>query len=164
MSKQVGCTPTSFLLLIIHTLVHPLHGNPYSSCWQQLMDIAIARWLASSMWTFSLFVFSTQHPSSYSIPPIVLYISMAHAHVLCESWKKLKRVKKYEPIAWLKPELCMMGVFCVTKMKHSLTIWFCRDKLSLAMLFWEDMIALLVCLKYYYFLCQYELLFWIIWI
>ena len=32
MSKQVGCTPTQFLLSF-HTLialVHPLHGNPYS--------------------------------------------------------------------------------------------------------------------------------------
>ena len=32
--KQVGCTPTQFLLLSFHTfiaLVHPLHGNPYSS-------------------------------------------------------------------------------------------------------------------------------------
>ena len=36
---------------------------------------------------------------------------------------------------------------CVTKMKHSLTIWFCRDELSFAMLFWEDMITLLVCLN-----------------
>ena len=33
--------------------------------------------------------------------------------------------------------------FCVTKMKHSLTIWFCRDELSFAMLFWEDMITLI---------------------
>ena len=34
------------------------------------------------------------------------------------------------------------------------------------MLFSEDIIALLVCLKYYYFLCQYKLLSWIflIWI
>ena len=34
------------------------------------------------------------------------------------------------------------------------------------MLFWEDIIALLVCLKYYYFLCQYKLFPWIflIWI
>ena len=34
-SKQVGCTPTQFLLLSFHTfiaLVHLLHGNPYSSC------------------------------------------------------------------------------------------------------------------------------------
>ena len=31
----------------------------------------------------------------------------------------------------------------VTKMKHSLTKWFCRDELSLAMLFWEVMIALI---------------------
>ena len=33
MSKQVGCTPTQFLLLSFHiliALVHPLHGNPYS--------------------------------------------------------------------------------------------------------------------------------------
>ena len=32
-SKQVGCTPTQFLLLSFHTLiaiVHTLHGNPYS--------------------------------------------------------------------------------------------------------------------------------------
>ena len=32
-SKQVGCTPTQFLLLSFHifiALVHPLHGNPYS--------------------------------------------------------------------------------------------------------------------------------------
>ena len=33
MSKQVGCTPTQFLLLSFHTfiaLLHPLHVNPYS--------------------------------------------------------------------------------------------------------------------------------------
>ena len=32
-SKQVGCTPTQFLLqrfCILIALVHPLHGNPYS--------------------------------------------------------------------------------------------------------------------------------------
>ena len=38
------------------------------------------------------------------------------------------------------------------KMEHNQTIWFYRDKLSLAMLFWEDIIALLVCLKYYCFM------------
>ena len=32
-------------------------------------------------------------------------------------------------------------------MKHSLTIWFCRGELSLAMLFWEDMIALISMLE-----------------
>ena len=41
---------------------------------------------------------------------------------------------------------------CVTKMKHSLTIWFCRDELSLAMLFWEDMIALISMLEVLLFL------------
>ena len=42
--------------------------------------------------------------------------------------------------------------FCVTKMKHSLTIWFCRDELSLAMLFWEDMIAFISMLEVLLFL------------
>ena len=90
------------------------------------------------------------------ITPITIFysthsaMSMAHAHVLRESWKSL-RILKYETIAWLKPGLCMIWIFCVTKMEHSQTIWFCRDELSLAMLFWEDMITLLVCLNYYYF-------------
>ena len=41
---------------------------------------------------------------------------------------------------------------CVMKMKHSLTIWFCRDELYLAMLFWEDMIALISMLEVLLFL------------
>ena len=55
---------------------------------------------------------------------------------------------------------------CVTKMKHSLTIWFCRDELSLAMLFWDDIIISISVLEVLLFLCQYELLSWIfrIWI
>ena len=53
---------------------------------------------------------------------------------------------------------------CVTKMKRSLTIWFCRDELSFAMLFWEDVIALISMLEVLLFLCQYELLSWIFWI
>ena len=53
---------------------------------------------------------------------------------------------------------------CVTKMKHSLTIWFCRDELSFAILFWEDMIALISMLEVLLFLYQYEILSWIFWI
>ena len=41
---------------------------------------------------------------------------------------------------------------CVTTMKHSLTIWFCRDELSFAMLFWEDMITLISMLEVLLFL------------
>jgi len=37
-------------------------------------------------------------------------------------------------------------------MKHSLTIWFCRDELSFAMLFWEDMITLISMLEVLLFL------------
>ena len=90
-------------------------------------------------------------------------ISMAHAHVLREGWIFLEKLK-YERIAWLKPGLCMIWVFCVTKMKHDQTIWFCRDELSLAMLFWEDIIAWSVCLKYYWFYVNSKLLSWILWI
>ena len=43
-------------------------------------------------------------------------------------------------------------IFCVTKMKRSLTIWFCRNELSLAMLFWEDKIALISMLEVLLFL------------
>ena len=55
------------------------------------MGISIARWLAASMWDFLLFVFSRQPPPSYYIPPIAM--SMAHAHVLRESWKGLRMSK-----------------------------------------------------------------------
>ena len=113
-------------------------------------------------WCETIFSFlSSPQPPFYSTYSA---ISMAHAHVLRESWKK------YEiTIVWNNCLACRRGCArwehsCVMKTEHDQTIWFCRDELSLAMLFWEDMIALLVCLKYYYFLCQYELLFWIIWI
>ena len=42
-------------------LVHPLHGNPYSSCWHQLMGIFKARWLSSSIWDFLLFCLLHNH-------------------------------------------------------------------------------------------------------
>ena len=42
--------------------------------------------------------------------------------------------------------------FGVMKMKHSLTIWFGRDEVSLAMLFWEDMITLISMLEVLLFL------------
>ena len=54
-------------------LVHPLHVNPYSLDWHHLMGISIARWLSASMWDFLPFCLLTQPPSSYSMPPIVLY-------------------------------------------------------------------------------------------
>ena len=87
--------PTLSFSLSFHTLialVHPLHGNPYSSHWHQLMGISIARWLATSMWDFLLFC--VLHTTS----TIIFYstysaISMAHAHVLPESWKGLRTLK-----------------------------------------------------------------------
>ena len=74
-SKQVGCTPTQFLLLSFHiliALVHPLDGNPYS-----LPLICIDEHLHSPLIShvnvrLSPFCLLTQPQSSYSIPPIVL--------------------------------------------------------------------------------------------
>ena len=84
-SKQVGCTPTLFLLWSFHAfiaLVHPLHGNPYS-----LTLISIDGHLHSPLIRLvdvrpsSSFLSSPQPPlySTYSA------MSMAHAHELRES-------------------------------------------------------------------------------
>ena len=87
---------------------------------------------------------------------------MARAHILRKSWNSFKNLSMKQLLGFSRG-LCMMRAFCVTKMKHGQTIWFCRDELSLAMLFWEDIIAWLVCLKYYYFYVNIKLLSWILW-
>ena len=98
-ASKLDAHPLVFFCWAFIALVHLLHGNPYSSCWHQLMGISIARWLSSSMWDFLLFCLL------HTIPIIIFYsthsaISMAHAHVLREGWKSL-RLLKYETIAWL---------------------------------------------------------------
>ena len=138
---------------IFIALVHLLHGNPYSlalisidgnlhSPSIHLVDVR----LSSS-------ILSSPQPPFYSTHSAM---SMARAHILRKSWKSLKRLSMKQLLG-LSSGLCMMGAFCVTKMKHGQTIWFCRDELSLAMLFWEDIIAWLVCLKYYYFYVNIKL-------
>ena len=99
------------------------------------------------MLVYLLFLSSPQPPfySTYSV------MSMDHAHVLCGSWKSL-RILKFETTAWLKPGLCMIWILYVMQMEHSQTIWFCRDELSFAMLFWEDMITLISMLEVLLFL------------
>ena len=70
-----------------------------------------------------------------------------HGSRSCIAWrlKKFENTKSMKQLHGLSSGLCMMGAFCVTKMKHGQTIWFCRDKLSLATLFWQDIIAWLAC-------------------
>ena len=83
-SKQVGCTPTQFLLLSFHTfiaLVHLLHGNPYSLTLISInghLHIPLIRLVDVRL--SSSFLSSPQPPfySTYSA------MSMAHAHVLRE--------------------------------------------------------------------------------
>ena len=126
-ASKLDAHPLSFSLSF-HTLialVHPLHGNPYSSHWHQLMGMSTARWLAASMWEFLLFVFSTQPPSLYSIPPIVLYPWLTLMY--CVKVEKVWEHQKYETIAWLVIGVVHDLILCVMKMEHSQTIWFCRD-------------------------------------
>ena len=75
-SKQVGCTPTSFPLLSFHSFI----ALSASVAWQSqlLMLTSIDGHLHSPLIILvnvrlSPFFFSAQSPSSYSIPPIVLY-------------------------------------------------------------------------------------------
>ena len=149
-----------------HIKLSYIYSSSASVAWQSLLTqlISINGHLHSPLIRLvdvrlSSSFLSSPQPQFYSTYSAM---SMAHAHVLRESWKKFEITK-----VWNNCLACHQGCerwehSCVTKMEHDQTIWFCRDELSLAMLFWEDMILLLVCLKYYYFLCQYELLFWII--
>ena len=107
--------------------------------WQSILTHIDIYWWASPSpvdmpsWCetiFSLFVLTTTTIYHHSA------MSMTCAHVLRKSWKSWGTLKSMKWLLGLSSELCMMGVFCVMKMKHGLTIWFCRDKLSLAMLFW----------------------------
>ena len=77
--------------------------------------------------------------SSHTTSIITLYsthsgMPMARAHILRECWKSLKRLSMKQLLR-LTSGLCMMGAFCVTKMKRGQTIWLCRNKFSLAMVF-----------------------------
>ena len=151
-ASKLDAHPLSFRLSF-HTLialVHSLHGNPYPLASISIDGITIAHWLATSMWDFLLFCLL--HITSI----IIFYstysaISMACAHVLSEGWKGWSALKSMNQLLGLSSGLCMMGAFCVTKMKHCQTVWFCRDKLALALLFWKDMSALLVRSRYYGF-------------
>ena len=107
-----------FLLLALTSIDGHLHSPLISR-----VNVRLSPFLSSH--TTSIIIFYSTHSA----------MSMARAHILRESWKGLKRLSMKQLIG-LSSGLCMMGAFCVTKMKHGQTIWFCRDKLSLAMLFW----------------------------
>ena len=108
MSKHVGCTPTSSPFELSHTYsskcIHCM-VIPTLSHWYLLMGISIALWYAGSMWPSPLFCLTTSTTlySTYSA------ISMAHAHVLRESWKRFEKVRvrkqllgQYRGCAWFK--------------------------------------------------------------
>ena len=108
MSKQVGYTPTQFLLLSFHTfiaLVHPLHGNPYS-----LTLISIDGHLHSPLIRLvdarlsSPFCILHNH---HSIPPIVLcpWLTLMY----CMKIEKIfENVKSMKQLLGLSSGLCMI--------------------------------------------------------
>ena len=99
-----------FLLLSFHSfiaLVHLFHGNPYS-----LTLISINGHLHRPLIRLVDVRLSSPFCLLHTTSTIIFYstysaMSMAHAHVLCESCKNL-RILKYETIAWLKTGLCMI--------------------------------------------------------
>ena len=106
-SKQVGCTPTQFLLLSFHTfiaLVHPLHGNPYS-----LTLISIDGHLHSPLIRLvdvrlsSPFCLLHNH---HSIPPIVLYPWLTLMY--CVKIEKFENIKSMKQLLGLSSGLCMI--------------------------------------------------------
>lgn len=87
-SKQVGCTPTSFLLLsflILIALVHPLHSNPYSLTLISIdghLHIPLIRLVDVRL--ASPFYLPHNH---HSMPPIVLYPWLTLMY-----WMKIEKV------------------------------------------------------------------------
>ena len=86
----------------------------------------------------------------HSIPPIVLYPWLTLMY--CVKVEKVWDYLSMKQLLGLSSGYRSWEHLCVTKMKHSLTIWFCRDELSFAMLFWEDMITLISMLEVLLFL------------
>ena len=133
-ASKLDAHPLSFQFELSYTYSSSASVAWQSSHWHQLMGISIARWLAASMWDFLLFCLL--HTTSI----IICYstysaMSMACAHVLREGWKSWSVLKSMNQLLGLSSGLCMLWMLCVVKMEHSQTIWFCRDELSLAMLF-----------------------------
>ena len=130
---------------------------PTHSHWYLLMGISIARWLAASMWDFLLFCL-------LHITPIIIFysthsaISMAHAHVLRESWKGLRTSKVWNN--WLDCHRGCAWFECFVWWRWSIA----RLYDFVGITFFGHVIlrrhnCLVSMLEVLLFLCQYELLF-----
>ena len=99
------------LLLALTSLDGNLHSPLISR-----VDVRLSPFL-SLLHTTSTIIFYSTHSA----------ISMACAHVLREGWKCWSALKSMNQLFGLSSGLCMMWIFCVVKMEHSQTIWFCKD-------------------------------------
>ena len=110
-SKQVGCTPTQFLLLSFHTfiaLVHPLHGNPYSltlisidghlhSPLIRLVDVRLSPSLFCLLHNHRLFL-------------VQCYVHGSRTCITCKL-KRLENIKSMKQLLGFSSGLCMMIAF-----------------------------------------------------
>ena len=125
------------------------------------MGISIALWYAESMWPFPPFCLATSTTlySTYSA------ISMAHAHVLRDSYKKFEKVRvrkkllgQYRGCGWFT--LVVWGWWSIARLYDFVGITFFGHVILRRHDCFVSMLEVLL------FLCQYELLSWIfrIWI
>ena len=136
-ASKLDAHPLSFQFELSYT-----YSSSASVAWQSLLPplISIDGHLHSPLISL-VNVRLSPFLSSHITPIIICYstysaISTACAHVLRKGWNGWSAFKSMNQLLGLSSGLCMIGAFCVTKMKHGQTIWFSRDKLSLAMLFW----------------------------
>ena len=103
MSKQVGCTPTQFLLFELSYI----YSSSASVAWQSLLltltsiDGHLHRRLISRVDVrLSPFLSSPHNLHHYILFHLQCYIHGLRS-CIASGLKRLKRVNKYEPIAWL---------------------------------------------------------------
>ena len=161
-ASKLDAHPLSFFLSFhkLIALVHPLHGNPYSltlisidgnlhSPLIRLVDVRLS----------SPFLYSPQ-PQFYSTYSAM---SMAHAHVLRESWKSLRTSKVWnnylasnQGCAWF--EHFVWWRWSIARLYDFVGVTFFGYDILRRHNCFISMLEVLL------FLCQYELLVRIIWI
>ena len=124
-SSELDAHPLN-LFLSFHTLislVHPLHGNPCSfTLISTHGNLHIPLICLVGVRLYSPFCLIHTH---HSIPPIVLFPWLSLMY--CVKIEKVWEHQKYETIAWLVIGVVHDLIFCVMKIEHSQTIWFCRN-------------------------------------
>ena len=112
------------------SFVELTYSSSASVAWQSLLTHIDIYWWASPLPSIRLVDVRLSSPfcllhNHHSIPPIVLcpWLTLMY----CVKIEKVWEHQKYETIAWLVIGVVHDLIFCVMKIEHSQTIWFCRD-------------------------------------